>query len=166
MWKYSAAALAVVLAAHAADPGKAFAEEARPAAIFPVELLDTSGEGEKSGQAERLALATRTLTEQIDRAGRYRSVDLTPFAAKIATTEPRYNCDGCWRVVAKDAGAEVAILAVVHKVSTLISTVNIYVADLKTDAYIAHVRGQFRGDDDTAYVRAFTFLVNERLNPK
>jgi hypothetical protein len=162
----SAVALAVFLSAHAANPTSARAEEPRPAAIFPVELLDTSGEGQKPGQAERLASASRVLTDQIDHAGHYRSVDLTPIAAKIAATEPRYGCDGCWRGVAKEAGAEVAVVSVVHKVSTLISIVDIYIADLKTDNYIAHARGQFRGDDDRAYARAFEFLVNERLIPK
>jgi len=144
----------------------AFGAEPRPAAIFPVELWDTSGEGAKPGQAERLALATRTLTQLLDASGQYRDVDLRPFAAQVAATEPRYGCNGCWRDVAQQAGAEIAVLSVVHKVSSLISTVDIYVADLKTDAYIAHANGQFRGDDDRAYVRAFEFLVKERLNPK
>jgi hypothetical protein len=142
--------------------GTAYAA-ARPTAIFPVELLDTSGEAAKPGQAERLALATKTLAEGIERTGRYKSVDLSPFAEQIAATEPRYNCNACWREVAKEAGAELAVIAVVHKISTLISTVNIYVADLASGDFVAKANGQFRGDDDRAYVRAFTFLVEERL---
>lgn len=138
----------------------------RATAIFPVELWDTSGEVAKPGQAERLKLATNKLTELLEHTGRYRSVDLSRFAARIAATEPRYNCNGCWRDVARDAGAELAVLAVVHKVSTLISSVDLFVADLATGEYIAHANAQFRGDDDRAYVRAFEFLVNERLNRK
>lgn len=141
----------------------ALAAAPRPAAIFPVELWDTSGEGGKPGQPERLELATRTLKDLLERSGRYRAVDLTPFSAKVAATEPRHSCNLCWRDVAKEAGAEVAVVAVVHKVSTLISSVDIYVADLVNDKYIAHVDGQFRGDDDRAYVRAIEFLVKERL---
>jgi hypothetical protein len=135
-------------------------------AVFPVELWDTSGEGTKPGQAERLNLATNKLAELMEHTGRYRSVDLSSFTARIAATEPRYNCNECWRDVARDAGAELAVLTVVHKVSTLISSVDLYVADLATGKYIAHVDAQFRGDDDRAYVRAFEFLVNERLNRK
>jgi hypothetical protein len=48
----------------------------------------------------------------------------------------------------------------------LISSVDLYVADVTSGEYIAHVDAQFRGDDDRAYVRAFDFLVNERLNRK
>ncbi|HEY8032852.1 MAG TPA: DUF3280 domain-containing protein [Methylocella sp.] len=142
------------------------AAEPRATAIFPVELWDTSGEGTKPGQPERLKLATNKLTELMEHTGRYRGVDLSHFAARIAATEPRYNCNGCWRDVARDAGAELAVLAVVHKVSTLISSVDLYVADLATGEHIAHADAQFRGDDDRAYVRAFEFLVNERLNRK
>lgn len=144
----------------------ALASEPRATAVFPVELWDTSGEGTKPGQAERLKLATNKLTELMERTGRYHGVDLSRFATRIAATEPRYNCNECWRDVARDAGAELAVLAVVHKVSTLISSVDLYVADLATGAYIAHADAQFRGDDDRAYVRAFEFLVNERLNRK
>lgn len=135
----------------------------RATAIFPVELLDTSGEGPKPGQAERLALATKILAERLERTGGYKSVDLSPFAERILAGEPRYNCNACWREIAKEAGADLAVIAVVHKVSTLISTVNIYVADLASGAFIAKANGQFRGDDDRAYVRAFSFLVEERL---
>jgi hypothetical protein len=162
--------LPVILAAFfvAVAPWRVFAlaSEPRATAIFPVELWDTSGEGVKPGQAERLKLATDKLTELLEHTGRYRSVDLSHFAARVAATEPRYTCNGCWLGVARDAGAGLAVLAVVHKVSTLISSVDLYVADVASGEYIAHVDAQFRGDDDRAYVRAFEFLVNERLNRK
>jgi hypothetical protein len=150
------------------SPGSA--AEADPAprvmAVFPVELFDTSGEGEKPGQAERLVLATRTLTDLLERTGRYKVVDLAPYAARIAATEPRYTCNGCWRGIAKETGAELAAIAVVHKISTLKSTASLYIADLAGDRYIAAAHGSFRGDDDKAYVRALTFLVNQRLAAK
>ncbi|MGI8570041.1 MAG: DUF2380 domain-containing protein, partial [Methylocella sp.] len=110
--------------------------------------------------------AKNKFTELREHTGRYRSVDFSPSTAGIAATKPRDNCNGCWRSVARDAGAELAVLAVVHKVSTLVSSVDLYVADLATGAYIAHANAQFRGDDDRAYVRAFEFLVNERLDRK
>ncbi len=160
------AGLAVCCVAVAPRGICALSSEPRATAVFPVELWDTSGEGKKPGQEERLKLATSKLTELMEHTGRYRSVDLSRFTARIAATEPRYNCNGCWRDVARDAGAELAVLAVVHKVSTLISFVDLYVADLATGKNIAHADAQFRGDDDRAYVRAFEFLVNERLDHK
>jgi hypothetical protein len=166
MRKLAALALMASFVAIVPRGAAALASEPRATAVFPVELWDTSGEGTKPGQAERLKLATNKLTELMEHTGRYRSVDLSRFTARIAATEPRYNCNECWRDVARDAGAELAVLAVVHKVSTLISSVDLYVADLAAGNYIAHADAQFRGDDDRAYVRAFEFLVNERLNRK
>lgn len=142
------------------------ANEPKATAIFPVELWDTSGEGIKPGQTERLKLTTEKLAELLEHTGRYRSLDLSALAARVAATEPRYTCNGCWLGVARDAGADLAVLAVVHKVSTLVSSVDLYVADVKSGEYIAHVDAQFRGDDDRAYFRAFEFLVNERLDHK
>ncbi|MGH7843240.1 MAG: DUF3280 domain-containing protein [Candidatus Binataceae bacterium] len=158
------AVLAVCYLALVLQGAAALAAEPRATAVFPVELWDTSGEAAKPDQAERLTLVTNKLAALMEHTGGYRSVDLSRFTARIAATEPRYNCNGCWRDVARDAGAELAVLAVVHKVSTLISFVDLYVADLATGKYIAHADAQFRGDDDRAYVRAMEFLVNERLN--
>jgi Protein of unknown function (DUF2380) len=142
------------------------ANEPKATAIFPVELWDTSGEGIKPGQTERLKQTTEKLAQLLEHTGRYRSLDLSAFTARVAATEPRYTCNGCWLGVARDAGADLAVLAVVHKVSTLVSSVDLYVADVKSGEYIAHVDAQFRGDDDRAYLRAFEFLVNERLDHK
>jgi hypothetical protein len=141
----------------------AVADEPRPTAVFPVELADTSGEGPKPGQPERLELATDTLVQALERTGRYRAVDLAPFAEAVAATAPRYDCAGCWLEVARESGAELAVIAVVHKVSTLVSTVSIWVADLETDTYVARAQGQLRGETDTAYVRAIDFLVDGQL---
>jgi hypothetical protein len=146
-----------------ASESEATSQQPRTVAVFPVELWDTSGEGRKPGQAERLELATRTLARLLESTGRYRPIDLSPYADRVAATEPRYNCNGCWQEIAKDAGAQIAVLAAVHKVSTLISSLDIIVVELATGRSIAAAQGQFRGDDDRAYVRAFEFLVKNRL---
>ena len=65
--------------------------------------------------------------------------------------------------MAREAGAELAVVAVVHKVSTLISSLSIWVADLETDTYVARAEGSLRGDTDEAYIRAIEFLVEQRL---
>lgn len=162
--KIAAAALAASFVVIGPQCPAALASDPRATAVFPVELWDTSGEGVKPGQAERLKLATEKLTELLAQSGRYRSVDLSRFTAQIAAAEPRYNCNFCWLGIARAAGAELAVIAVVHKVSTLISSADLYIADVAAGKFIAHADAQFRGDDDRAYVRAFEFLVNQRLN--
>jgi len=143
--------------------GPAVAQTPVPTAVFPFELADTSGEVASPGHDARIALATAELVRKLEQSGRYRSVDLTPLAAKVAATAPRYSCGGCWLDVARESGAELAVLASVHKVSTLISTMDIRVADLRSGQYVAHVQGQIRGDTDAAWLRGVDFLVDERL---
>lgn len=134
-----------------------------PVAVFPFELADTSGEAAASGHDARIALATAQLARKLEQSGRYRPVDLTPLAAEVAATAPRYECGGCWLEVARKSGAELAVLPTVHKVSTLISTMDLWVADLRSGQYIVHVGGQIRGDTDAAWLRGVDFLVDERL---
>lgn len=143
--------------------GPAVAQTPAPTAVFPFELADTSGEAASTGHAARIALATDQLARKLERSGRYRPVDLAPLAAKVAATAPRYSCGGCWLDVARESGAELAVLPAVHKISTLISTMDIWVADLRTGQYVAHVQGQIRGDTDAAWLRGVDFLVDERL---
>ena len=148
---------------HAANAPAADQGAAAATVVFPFELADTSGEGPKPGQPERLDLATRTLVRVLESSGRYRAVDLAPFAAEVAATGPRYACGDCWLDLARRTSATLAVVPSVHKVSTLVSTMNLWVADLRTGTYIARIQGQIRGDDDRAYVRGVEFLAGERL---
>lgn len=143
--------------------GPAAAQTPVPTAVFPFELADTSGEVASPGHDARIALATGELGRKLEQSGRYRPVDLAPLAAKVAATAPRYSCGGCWLDVARESGADLAVLASVHKISTLISTMDIRVADLRSGQYVAHVQGQIRGDTDAAWLRGVDFLVDERL---
>ncbi|VFU10878.1 DUF3280 domain-containing protein [Methylocella tundrae] len=164
MWaglRFGLAALALMMAAAGAV---AQTNKPQPLAVFPVELWDTSGEGAKPHQAERLEHATATLAKALEQDGRYRAVDLSPYRDEIAKTEPRYNCNGCWREIARKAGAQFAALATVHKVSSLISSFDITITNLETGKAVAYASGQFRGDDDEAYTRAVKFLVKDRLS--
>jgi Protein of unknown function (DUF2380) len=149
-------ALALATAASAGAP-------APPLAVFPIELWDTSGEGAKPGQAERLRHATETLAKTLEQTGRYSIVDLTPYREEIEKTAPRYACNGCWKPIVDKAGAQFAALSTIHKVSSLISSFDISITDLKTEKLVAYASGQFRGDTDEAYTRAIAFLVKDRL---
>ena len=143
--------------------GAARAQAPVPVAVFPFELADSSGEAAAGSHDARQALATTELIQRLEQSGRYRPVDLTPLEAEVAATAPRYDCGGCWLEVARKSRAQLAVLPSVHKVSTLISTMDLWVADLRSGQYIAHISGQIRGDTDDAWLRGVDFLVDERL---
>jgi hypothetical protein len=139
------------------------AAAAPAAAIFPFEIFDTSGEAPQPDLTERLAMATRVLSEALEKTGRYSPVDLGPFGAEVAATSPRYRCGNCFLPVARQAGAAFAIVPVVHKVSSLISSMDIWILDASSGADVAHLGGQIRGDTAEAYEHGVRFLVRNRL---
>ena len=137
-----------------------------PVAVFPFQLLDTSGEGSSPAQAARLAEATRQLASVLQKTGRYTPVDLTAKAGQIAALQPPDECGECWAKVAKSAGATSMVLPSVHKVSTLISLMTLWFADVDTMKYTARVSGQIRGDTTDAYNRGIDFLVTQELDKR
>jgi hypothetical protein len=139
------------------------AAAAPAAAIFPFEIYDTSGEAPQPDLTERLAMATRVLSEALEKTGRYSPVDLGPFSAEVAATAPRYRCGDCFLPVARRAGAAFAVVPVVHKVSSLITSMDIWILDASSGADIAHLGGQIRGDTAEAYEHGVRFLVRNRL---
>jgi Protein of unknown function (DUF2380) len=140
------------------------AASAAPAtAIFPFEIYDTSGEPPRPDLTERLAMATRVLSESLERTGRYAPVDLQPFRAEVDATAPRFRCGDCFLPVARRAGAAYAVVSVVHKVSSLITSMDIWILDTSNGTGVAHLGGQIRGDTAEAYEHGVRFLVRNRL---
>jgi hypothetical protein len=142
-----------------------FACAAPAAAIFPFEIFDTSGEPPQADLANRLAMATRVLSEALEKTGRYSPVDLGPLGAEVAATAPRYLCGDCFLPVARRAGAAYAVVSVAHKVSTLVTSMDIWIFDASSGAGVAHLGGQIRGDTAEAYEHGVRFLVRNRLPP-
>ena len=132
-------------------------------AVFPFEIYDTSGEPPQPDRTERLALATRVLSEALEKTGRFSPVDLGPFSSEVASTAPRYRCGDCFLPVARQAKTAYAVVSVVHKVSSLISSIDIWILDTTSGAGVAHVNGQIRGDTPEAYEHGVRFLIRDRL---
>ncbi len=143
--------------------GCADAKAAQAAAIFPFEIYDTSGEAPQPDLADRLAMATRVLSDALEKTGRYSPVDLGPFTADVAATSPRYLCGIASCRSRGRTGAAFAVVPVVHKVSSLISSMDIWIVDASSGARVAHLGGQIRGDTSEAYEHGVRFLVRNRL---
>ncbi len=146
-------------------PVSALADPPIPVAVFPFTINDTSGVA-APGQAERLAAATDLLRATLLATGRYKPVDLSPYAKEMAALQPPDECGECWAKLARKAGARQEILPNVQKVSVLISAMEFWIADVDTMKYIKHVSGQIRGDTTEAYTRGIDFLVNKEIMKK
>jgi len=143
--------------------GGAVAAAAPATAIFPFEIYDTSGEPPQPDRTERLMMATRVLSDVLEKTGRFAPVDLGPYSAEIADSGLRYQCSSCFLPIARRAGAALAVVGVFHKVSTLISSIDIWIFDVSSGGYVAHLSGQIRGDTPEGYEHGVRFLVRNRL---
>jgi hypothetical protein len=154
--------LAVAVAAPcwpSAGASSAEAGSPRTVAVFPVEFADTSGEAPGAGRAERVAATTEELADLLEESGKYREVDLAPVRQRLAAAGPLHLCGGCWLDIAQEAGAEVAAVTVVHKMSTLIASMHVWMVDVAAKRVIRDGAVSLRGDTDEAWRRAAGYLV-------
>lgn len=160
--------LALVAALPAPAALATLAEVAPPpvVAVFPIEIADTSGEPPNPQWPERVTAVTHELAVQLAASGQYREVELAPADMQAAASLPVYRCDGCWRDLARKAGADAVAITVVHKTSTLISSLHVWLLDVATQQTIRQGAVSLRGDTEEAWRRAVGFLLRRGiLNP-
>jgi hypothetical protein len=76
---------------------------------------------------------------------------------------PIYRCDGCWRELAREVGADAAAITVVHKISTLVSSMHVWLVDVATQKLIRQGAVSLRGDTEEAWRRALGFLLRRGI---
>lgn len=127
-------------------------------AVFPVKLLDTSHEArdQSADHARRQAMMEQILAEGIDGA-----VTIGPAAVADAC---RPETTECLMALARDAGAERALLIVIQKTSTLIIQAFVTVVETETAQMVSSRSLNFRGDNDESWRRAAHFMAAD-LSP-
>ena len=136
------------------------------AAVFDIELQDTSGEQSTPAQAERIRATTEALRRKLAETGRYEIVDLSADSERIAKLGFQRSCMTCFVDIARERGAEVAVFGTVNKVSTLILSMEIKVLSVETGKEIVRGTADIRGDNDRAWLRGMEWLVQHRIAPK
>ncbi len=136
-------------------------------AVFDFELIDTSLEGETSGQRpdeqQRLRLISDLLRQKLSESGRYVVLDQEAVADRVADAGYLHGCNGCEASIALDLGADLAIIGTVQKVSNLILNINIYMSDAASGKRLRAMSADIRGNTDTSWSRGLSYLVRNRL---
>lgn len=151
--------------------GLAQAQDPAPkkAAVFDLELIDTSLEGATSGpnpeEARRIALASEELRRRLAASGKYQLVDMTPAAEEIAKAGYLHSCNGCEAAIAQSLGADIAIRGTVQKVSNLILNLNVYLRDARTGEELGGASVDIRGNTDESWLHGVSYMVRNRLAP-
>jgi Protein of unknown function (DUF2380) len=136
------------------------------AAVFDLELFDTSLQGEMKGPQADEQRRLRDVTEQLRKgladAGKFVILDIAPVNA-AAHASNLQACGGCDVQYAQRLGADIAITGVVQKVSALILNMNIYVRDAHTGQLIKAMSADFRSNTDESWSRTMGYLLRNRL---
>lgn len=133
------------------------------AAVFPLELDDTSLQGELRGHdaddLARLARLDAQLRAALAGSGRYTvlAASRAPDAMTLRT------CNGCETAPARDMHAQLAVTGWVQKVSNLILNVNIVVRDVATGQTLQAGSVDIRGDTDESWTRGLAYLLRYRI---
>ena len=112
-------------------------------AVFDLELVDTSLQGEVDGprtdEQRRLKEVTEQLRKALAKARKFVVVDIAPVNA-AAHASNLQACGGCDVQYAQQLGADLSITGLVQKVSALILNMNIYLRDAHTGQLITSIR--------------------------
>jgi hypothetical protein len=161
------AALACILAAGLFSPGAADAAPLKTA-VFPFEFIDSGEISPHAGpppepEASRLTRIGALLSDRLGASGGYAPVDLAAAATAIAKSPALRDCQRCADEIARDAGAEIAVVGHVQKVSNLILNITIRVTDARTGAVLNNASADIRGNTDESWTRGVEWLVKNRL---
>ncbi len=135
--------------------------------VFDFELIDTSLEGEISGQRpdeqQRLRLISDLLRQKLSESGRYLVLDQKAVADQVADAGYLYGCNGCEASIALALGADLAIIGTVQKVSNLILNINLYLDEVETNERKLVASVDIRGNTDESWSRGVRYLVKRRV---
>jgi hypothetical protein len=152
------ASLTMILAVCLGSLARADSQLPPKVAILPIKLLDTSAEplDQSADHAQRLGTMASDLTVDLRETGLFQTVRVEPEALRQRCPDEAADC---LMELARDAGARLVFLGVVHKSSTLILQMWARFADTRTGKVVFSRELSFRGDTDEAWRRAEAFLV-------
>jgi hypothetical protein len=136
-------------------------------AVFDLELIDTSLEGEMAGadpaEQARLRLVQAELRRSLEESGRFEVVDPAPVADQVAAAGRLHSCNGCEMPIARRLDADLALVGWVHKVSTLILSVTVVIRDVSTRERVFGSSVDIRGNTDESWLHGIRYILRNHL---
>lgn len=145
--------------------------------LFPFEMVDAAQDAGAMGlgfggglpqeanasETLRLVLITEDLRRRISADGRYALMGADATAGEVAKRGPIHKCNGCEDDIAKAAGAEVALVGIVEKLSDLLFNFNLYLRDVNQGKLTAVMSTTVQGSTDEAWLRGIRYLAERKL---
>lgn len=144
---------------------------AQKTAVLPFDMRDASQDGEyvpqfKPADLERLKLVAEELKTLMTKDERYEVMDLTPWAADIDKAYPFSKCDGCDLEIGQKAGADLAVMGYVDKLSDALISLQIFVRDVKSGEMVKTMSAEIRGNTDELWLHGIRYLWRNRFMPQ
>jgi hypothetical protein len=141
---------------------RVLAEGPLAVAVFPFELVDTSGTTPTPEETARLGRLAPQLRAAIAEADGLAVVDVSPVADEAGRRHLR-SCGGCDAKLAREVGADRSVTGTVQKVSNLILNINLYVRDARSGEMLDVMSADIRGNTDESWERGLAWLIRNRL---
>ena len=133
-------------------------------ALFDLELIDSSLQGEVAGadsaEEARLRMIQEELRARLQESGRFQLVDTAPVADQVEAAGILWSCNGCEAGIARRLNAD---LALVQKVSNLILNFNVVIRDTSTRKQVFASSVDIRGNTDESWLHGLHYLLDNRL---
>jgi hypothetical protein len=137
--------------------------EAPVLAVAEIQYIDTSGEviDQSADHFRRLREFEASLRSDLAASGKVRNValDCPPNACSVGDIDADQLVGK-----AQAAGAAYLLISSFHKLSTLVQWAKFDIVDVKTRSVVFNRLVTFRGDNDTAWRHAESFIVREILD--
>lgn len=133
--------------------------------VFDIELMGDRG-GPELAQIHqaRQKLASDRMRQELARGAVYEIIDTAPVREQIQRLQSEqylHICNGCELDVARQLGAEQALVAWVNRVSQLILSLNYEIRDVNSGEVVRKGAFDFRGDNDDSWIRAVTYMARK-----
>jgi hypothetical protein len=137
----------------------------RVVALLNVHFLNDHADLEPTTNAERVRLASieSLFKAKLEASGRYKFVSVPADAAAKIAAGPRSALAGVASSISKQLGSDYAAWMVVQKVSDLILSINVYMADVAAGKLVFVHSVDIRGNTDESWTRGITYLVKNYL---
>jgi hypothetical protein len=161
--------LVAALTVFVVQPSKAAEPELVKIAVFDFELDDRSAGrdiiGEDAIDTENLITSTEEARRMLSASGRYSIVDTSTAAGEVTSAGGIQYCNGCEGLLAKELGADLAMIGVVTRVSRTEYTLQVLVRDAGSGTVVLNTSTGLRMGANYSWPRGVKWLMDNRILP-
>ena len=151
------------------QPSKAAEPELIKIAVFDFELDDRSAGrdiiGEDAIDTENLITSTEEARRMLSASGRYSIVDTSAAAGEVTSAGGIQYCNGCEGPLAKELGADLAMIGVFTRVSRTEYTLQVLVRDAGSGTVVLNTSTGLRMGANYSWPRGVKWLMDNRILP-